>query len=144
EDLALDLDRDLLGEVALLHGRGDVGDVAHLGREVGGELVHVVGEVSPGPGRAQDVCLAAQPAFGTDLARHAGNFGSEGIELVDNAVDRVLKIEDLAAEIDRDLLRQTPVRDRGRHFGDVAYVGREIAGHEIDVVGQVLPDTDHA
>src|SRR6266852_1426118 len=142
EDLALDLDRDLLREVALLHGRGDVGDVAHLGREVGGELVDVVGEVSPGAGGAQDVGLAAKPAFGTNLARHARDFGGEGVELVDHAVDGVLQIEDLAADIDRDLLRQVPVRDCRRHLGNVAHVGREVAGHEVDVVGQVLPDAD--
>src|SRR5205085_379354 len=31
EDLALDVHRDLLGQVAAGHGGGDVGDVAHLG-----------------------------------------------------------------------------------------------------------------
>src|SRR4029077_18583051 len=42
EDLALDLHRDLLREVALLHGGRHFGDVTDLGREVGGELVDVV------------------------------------------------------------------------------------------------------
>src|SRR5439155_1237833 len=41
-DLALDVDRDLLGQVAAGHGRGDLGDVAHLVGEVGGHGVHVV------------------------------------------------------------------------------------------------------
>src|SRR5207253_815897 len=142
EDLAPDLDGNLLGEVALLHGRGDVGDVAHLGGEVGGQLVDVVGEVSPGARRAQHVGLAAQAALGTDLACHAGDFRGEGIQLVDHAVDGVLQVEDLAADVDRDLLRQVAVGDRGRHLGDVAHVGREVAGHEIHVVGEVFPDAD--
>jgi hypothetical protein len=34
EDLALDLDRDLRGEVAVRHGGGHVGDVAHLRGQV--------------------------------------------------------------------------------------------------------------
>ena len=58
-DLALRLDRDHAGQVALGHGRRHVGDRADLGREVGRQLVDVVGEVAPrcrrrpapGPGR---------------------------------------------------------------------------------------------
>src|SRR5439155_18602208 len=86
EDLAPDLDGNLLGEVALLHGRGDVGDVAHLGGEVGGQLVDVVGEVSPGARRAQHVRLAAQATLGTDLARDARNFGGREGDLEGKAV----------------------------------------------------------
>src|SRR5205807_1126519 len=141
EDLALDLDRDLLGEVALLHGRGDVGDVAHLGREVGGELVDVVGEVAPGAGGAQHVSLAAQAAVVTDLARHPRDFGGEGVELVDHPVDRVLQVAYLALDIDGDFLREVASGDRGGDVGDVAYLGGEIARHRVDVVGQVTPGT---
>ena len=36
-------------------------------------------------------------------------------------------------------LRQVAVGDGGRHVGDIAHLGREIAGHHVDAVGQVLP-----
>ena len=55
----------------------DLGDAAHLGREVGGHEVHVVGEVLPGAGDALHLGLAAQLAFGADLARDAGDLGGE-------------------------------------------------------------------
>src|SRR6185295_9340066 len=35
QDFTLYVDRDLAGEVAPGHGRGHLGDVSHLGREVG-------------------------------------------------------------------------------------------------------------
>ena len=36
--------------------------------------VHVVGQIRPGAGDAFDLRLAAELAFGADLARHAGHF----------------------------------------------------------------------
>src|SRR5205814_3420427 len=90
EDLAFDLDRDLLGEVALLNGSGDFGNVANLGRQVGGQLVDVIGQVLPGARGTKDVGLAAEAAFGADLAGHARDLAGEGVQLVDHTVDRVL------------------------------------------------------
>src|SRR5205823_2095261 len=142
--LAPDLDRDLLGEVALLHGRGDVGDVAHLGGEIGGQLVDVVGQVAPGARCTQDICLAAQAALGTDLTRHAGDFRGEGVELVDHASLRVALTIYLAPDIDRDLLGEVASFDRGGDIGDVAHLGGEVARHRVDVVGEVLPGTGGA
>src|SRR5207248_1565217 len=123
-------------------GGDDAGDTAHLVGEVTRHQVDAVGQVFPGAGNALDLCLAAQVAFGTDLARDARDFRGEASSLVDHVGDGVLQLGDLAADVDGDLLRQVAIRDRGRHLGDVAYVGREIAGHEIDVVGEVLPDAD--
>src|SRR4029453_7420626 len=60
-------------------------------------------------------------------------------ELVDHGVDGVLELEDLAADVDGDLLGQVAVRDRGRHLGDVAYLRRQVVGQRVYVVGQVLP-----
>src|SRR5207244_2238050 len=122
-----------------LHGRGDVGDVAHLGGEVGGELIDVVGEVTPGAGGTQHIGLATQPALVTDLARDARDFRGESVELVDHAVDRVLQVEDLAADVDGDLLGQLAFGHGRGHVGDVAYLRGEIARHRVDVVGQVAP-----
>src|SRR5262249_40646954 len=60
KDLALDVHRDLLGEVAGGHRLGDVGNVAHLSGEITGHGVDAVGEVLPGAGHAAHVGLAAE------------------------------------------------------------------------------------
>src|SRR5205823_1768661 len=40
-------------------------------------------------------------------------------------------------------LREVAVRNRGGHLGDVADLVRQVAGHEVDVVRQVLPGACH-
>src|SRR6185503_11184267 len=111
----------------------------HLGRQVAGHQVDVVGQVLPGAGHAAHVRLAAQLPFRADLAGHAGHLRAERTELVDHGVDRVLQLQDLALDVDGDLLGEVPVRDGGRHLGDVAHLTRQVAGHRVDGVGQVLP-----
>ena len=136
-----------LREVAVGHGRRDLGDVAHLARQVAGHEVDVVGQVLPGAGDARDLGLAAELALGADLARHARHLRGEGAQLVDHRVDRVLELEDLALDVDGDLLREVAVGDRRGDVGDVAHLARQVRRHEVDVVGQVLPgagDAGHA
>src|SRR4029077_19453258 len=144
EDLAANVDRDLLGEVALSYGGGDLGDVADLGREVARHVVDVCREVFPTPGGAFHLRLAAEVAFGADFAGDASDLARKGVELIDHDVDRVLQLEDLALDIDGDLLREITASDRGGHVGDVAHLGGEVARHEVDVVGQILPDATDA
>ena len=139
QDLALDVDRDLAREVAVGDGGGDLGDVAHLRREVRRHRVHVVGQVLPHPAHALDLGLAAELAVGADLARDARHLGGERVELVDHRVDGLLDLQDLAAHVDRDLARQVAAGDRGRHLGDVAHLRGEVGRHRVDRVGQVLP-----
>ena len=129
QDFAAHVDGDLLGQVAVGHGGRHLGDVAHLAGEVGGHGVDVVGEVLPGAGHAGHLRLAAELALGADLARHARHFRGEAVELVDHRVDGVLQLEDLAAHVDGDLLRQVAVGDGGGHFGDVAHLAGEVGGH---------------
>ena len=62
-----------LRQVAVGDGRGHLGDVAHLGGQVAGHRVDAVGQVLPGAGDALHVGLAAELAFGADLAGHAGH-----------------------------------------------------------------------
>ena len=88
--------------------------------------------------------LAAELAFGADLLGDAGHLAGEGVELVHHGVDGVLQLQDLALHVDGDLLREVAVRDRGRHLGDVADLAGEVRGHEVDVVGQVLPGAGDA
>src|SRR5207302_65721 len=143
-DLALDVDGDLLGEIASGHGGCHVSDVAYLLGEIARHRVDVVGQVAPGARCARNVGLAAQAALGTDLARHARALTGEDLQLIDHAVDRVLQLEDLAANVDGDLLGEVALGDGGGDLGDVAHLGREVAGHVIDVVSEVFPDAGHA
>src|SRR5262249_30348665 len=113
-------------------------------RQVAGERVDVVGEVLPYAADALDVRLAAEPALGADLAGDARYLGAERAQLVDHRVDRVLQLEDLAADVDGDLLRRVAERDRRRDVRDVADLIREVAGERVDVVGEVLPDAADA
>ena len=144
EDFAADRNRDLLREVAVGDGRRDVGDVAHLRGQVTGHEVHRVGEVLPRTGDARDLGLSAELAFGTDLARDARDFRCEPVELVDHRVDRVLQLEDLAAHVDDDLLREVALRDGGRDFGDVTDLRGQVTGHQVDRLGQVAPRSGDA
>ena len=144
ENFAAHVDRDLLRQVARGDGGRDFGDVADLRRQVRGHRVDRVGQVLPGAGNAEHVGLAAEPAFGADLARHARHFAGEGVELVHHRVDGFLELQNLAGDIDRDLLRQVAAGDGGGDVGDVADLRRQIAGHEVDAVGQVLPGAGDA
>ena len=144
KDFARHVHRDLLGEVAAGDRGGDVGDVADLRGQVRRHEVDVVGEILPGAGDAGHLGLAAELAFGADLARHARHFGGEGVELVHHGVDGVLQLQDLAAHVDRDLSRQVAARHRGRDVGDIADLRGQVAAHRIHGVGQILPGAGDA
>ena len=144
QNLALHVHRDLLREVAVGHRGGDLGNVPDLGGQVAGHRIHVVGQVLPHTGDAGHLRLAAQSAFGTDFSGDTGHFRGEGVELVHHRVDGVLELQNLALHIHRDLLVELSQRHRGRHVGDVTHLGREVAGHRVHVVGQVLPGAAHA
>ncbi len=75
-------------------------DAAHLAGQVAGHEVDVVGQVLPGAGDAGHGGLAAELAFGADLARDARDLRRERAELVDHRVDDVLDLQDLAADVD--------------------------------------------
>src|SRR5690606_23645554 len=143
-DLALGVQRQLALQVAVGDGGDDLGDAAHLTRQVGGHRVDVVGQVLPGAGYAGDLRLAAQLALGADLARHAGDLRREGVELVHHGVDGRLQLEDLALHIDGDLLRQIALGHRRRHLDTAAPLTCDVAGPEVHTVAQVLPRALHA
>ena len=111
-----------------------------------GHEVDVVGEVLPGTGDARDFSLTAELAVGSDFAGNARDFSGECVELIDHGVDGVLQLQNFAFHVDGDLARQIAASDGGRHFGDVADLAGEVAGHRVHRVGQVLPragDTGH-
>src|SRR5205085_1044561 len=135
EDLAAHVDGDLLREVAIGDGGGDFGDVPHLTGQVGGHEVHVVGQLLPGAGDALYPCLAAQLPLRADFARHAGHFLPYTTLFRSQRVDGVLQLEDLAAHVDGDLLREVAIGDGGGDFGDVPHLAGQVGGHEVHVVG---------
>src|SRR5216683_1505103 len=146
KNFARHVHRDLFRQVALGHRGRDFGDVADLAGQVAGHRVHAVGQILPCTGNAAHQRLAAQFAFGADLARDARHFAGEGVELVDHGVDGVFQFENLAAHVHRDLLGKVSVGDRGGHFGDVSHLSRQIARHRVDALGQILPgagDAEH-
>ena len=57
---------------------------------------------------------------------------------------RVFQREDFALHLDGDLRGQIAVRDGRGHVGDVADLAGEVGGHEVDVVGEILPRAGHA
>src|SRR4029450_974919 len=85
------------------------------------------------------VRLAPQPYLGADFARHTSHFAGERVELIHHRVDGVLDLKDLAADIDGDLLPYVAIGYPPRHLGHVAQLHREVAGHRVDRVGEVLP-----
>ena len=139
QNLALHIDGDLSRKIAARHGRGHRRDVADLRREVGRHRVHGVGQVLPGAGHARHHRLAAEAPVGADFARHARHFRGERTELIHHRVDGFLELQNLAAHIDGDLLGQVAVRHRDGHVGDVADLRRQVAGHLVDGLGEVLP-----
>ena len=139
ENLALHIDGNLLGQVAPRDRGRDLGDVAHLARQVFRHHVHVVGQVLPDAADALDLRLPSELALRPHLLGDAGHFRGEGIELVHHRVDGRFQVEDLALHVDGDLLGQVAVGHRGGDFGDVAHLARQVGRHQVHVVGQVLP-----
>jgi hypothetical protein len=134
EELALHVDRDLLGQIAVRHAVVTVGDVAHLAGQVRRHQVHVVGQVLPRAGHPLDPRLAAQLALGADFARHARHFRGERRELIDHPVHGSRGAEELALErplleLEGQPLRQVAVGDRADH-------ARHLAGRVHQVVDQ--------
>jgi hypothetical protein len=133
-------------EVAAGDGGGHLGDVAHLGSEVGRHGIHVVGQVLPRAGDTGHLRLAAQASFGADLARHSGHFAGKGVQLVHHGVHGLLEFENFAGHIHRDLARQVAARHGGGHLRDVAHLRGQVAAHGVHRVGEILPragDTGH-
>src|SRR6202023_874162 len=85
-----------------------------------------------------------QFAFRAYFAGDACHLRGEPVQLVHHGVQRFLQLKDLAAHVDGDLAAEVAVGDGGGHVGDVAHLVGEVAGHEVDAVGEVLPRPRHA
>ena len=120
----LHVDGDLARQVAAATAVVTSAMLRTCAGQVAGHRVDAVGQILPGAGDAGHVGLAAEPAFGADLARHARHLAGEAVELIHHRVERFLELQDLAAHVDGDLARQVAAGDGGRHLGDVAHLRR--------------------
>ena len=134
----------LRDKIALRHRRGHFRDVSDLVGQVARHGVDAIRQILPGAGDAFHFRLAAEFAFGSHFARHARHFAGERVELIHHDVDGVLQLQNFAAHVHRDLARQVAVGHRGGHFGDVADLSRQVAGHRVDRIRQILPDAADA
>ena len=144
EDFALRIDGDLFRKVAFRDRGGNFRDVSDLRGEIVREQVDVVGQIFPRARDARNFGLRTQLSFHADGTRHVGNLFSEQAQRCSHAVDGVGQCRDLTARVHDQFLRQVAVGDRGDDLDDAADLGGQVRRHEIDVVGQVLPDARHA
>ena len=98
QNLAADIDSNLFGKVAIGDRNRHIGNVAHLRRQVARHLVHGFRQFLPDAGYAFHLRLAAELAFGADLARHARHLGGEYGELIDHGIDQLGRAQELALE----------------------------------------------
>ena len=88
--------------------------------------------------------MTAENTFGADFARDARHFRRKTVQLIDHRVDGFFKLEDFAADGNGDLFRQVAAGNCRGDFGNVADLACQVAGHRVDVVGQVFPRTGNA
>ena len=103
ENLAANVHCDLAREVPAGHGRGHVGDVADLTRQVGSHRVDVIRQIFPCAGDSRHDGLSAKSSFGSDLTGDAAHFRREGVELIHHGVDGVFQLENFAFHVHRNL-----------------------------------------
>ena len=107
--------------------------------QVGGELVHVVGEVTPQARSTRHPRLSTEFALDTHFAGHVRHLIGEGRERVDHLVDGLGECRDLALGVHGQLALEIALRNRRHDAGDAAHLTGEVVRHHVDVVGQVLP-----
>ena len=154
QNLAAHVDRDLARQVAVGDRDRDFGDVAHLAGQVAGHRIDAVGQILPGTGESRHRRLAAELAFGADLARHARDFRGEGAHLLDHRVDdrgraQELALERPAVDLERHGLRQIALGDRGDRAGHFGRRPQQVVDQRIDaslhrIPGAAAPVDRHA
>ena len=143
-DFALCFDRDESREIALRNGRGDFGNGTHLRRQIRGELIHVIRERLPSTGGTRHARLTTQSPLHTHFAGHRRHLIGERGERLDHAVDRVGERGDFALRFHRQLALQIAVGDRRHDLRDTAHLAREVAGHRVHVIREILPRAGNA
>ena len=131
QNFAADVHRDLAGKITVGDSSRHFSDVSHLAGQVAGHEVHVIGKILPRTGDAGHAGLTAELAFRTHFAGHARHFAGERVQLVHHGVDGVFELENFALHVDRDLAGKVAAGHGRRHFGDVSYLRRQVAGHRV-------------
>ncbi len=103
QNFAAHVHRDFARQIAVGDSRRHFGDIANLRRQVAGHGIDRIGQILPHAADALYLRLAAQLAFGSHFASHAGHFAGERIELIHHRIDGVLQLQNFAAHIHRDL-----------------------------------------
>src|SRR5207247_9323106 len=125
--------------VALGHGCSYFSNSAHLVSQVVSQQVHVTGEIFPGARGAGNIGLTAETSFDADFACHRGDLSGEGRQGVGHVVDRLGERRHFTLGVNCELALQVAVGHRGHDLDDTAHLFGEVGGHDIDVVGQILP-----
>src|SRR5437763_549659 len=112
--------------------------------EVSGHGVHRCREIFPRSGNTGDVRLSTKTSFCSYLASYARYFAGEPVELVHHRVQRFFELQDFTANIDRDLARQIAAGNGSCDLCDVSHLASQVAGHEVHVIGEILPGTANA
>ena len=145
ENFALHVDRDFVRQVAVRDGGGHLGDVADLAGEVARPWKFTrVGQVLP---RAGDAGTSAwPPSLPSVPTSRATRVTSEANERSWSTIVLMVffELQNFAVHIDRDFLRQVAVGHGRGHFGDVADLAGQVAGHEVHGVGQIFPGAGDA
>ena len=143
-DFTFRFDRQFLAQVAFRNGSHDLYNSAHLVGQVDGHDVDRVRKVFPCSAHARHHGLTAELAFGSNLARHARDFGGERVELIHHGVDGVFQFKDLAFDVHSNLSRQIAARHGRRDFCDVSHLSRQVGAHGVHGVGEVFPGSGDA
>ena len=142
--LTSSVDLNGTGQVPLGHCRGDLRYGSHLRRQVGCQQVHVAREILPGAGGTGNIGLAAKPAFHAHFTRHARDLIGKRRQRARHVVEGVGERRHLPSGLHGQALLEIAVGDGGHDLHDPPHLLREIGGHDVDVVGQVLPRAAHA
>ncbi len=113
--------------------------------QVAGHRVDAVGQVLPGAGDALHLGLAAELAFGADLARDARHLGGERAELIDHRVDRLggaqeLALQRLAVDLERHRLRKVALRHRADDARGLARRVDQVVDQRVDRIDRIAPE----
>src|SRR6185312_8039120 len=130
---------DLAGQIATSNSRRDFSNVSHLTREVAGHSIDRVSEILPGTSNARHIGLTTQSSFGSDFASDARHLSGKRAQLLDHGVECFFKLQNFAANVDRNFFRKIAGGYGGCHFCNVSYLTSEVAGHEVHIVGEILP-----
>src|SRR5205807_9279563 len=118
-------------------------DVAHLAGSAPSHRVDRVSKGLPGACHSRTVRVATQPYLCTNFTGHARHFAGEPIQLIYHRVESFLELQDFAADIYCDLPRKVATRNRSCDFCNVSHLTRQVAGHEVHVIGEIFPSTAH-